>query len=333
MLETILAVLAIPSARLADIHDQFGLASLVCGFAFGALWYCLRRPRRPLRRLRAYLAASFPKRLLLHRSTLLDIKLFFLSTILMGTGLIFQFVSGGKMAGATEFQLEALLGASPFRMESSVAVAVGMTLLFLLFLDLAYWIAHWLMHRYTALWEFHKLHHSAEVLTPLTEWRQHPVELFLFPMSNAIVMGTFYGLAGYLFGPSARPYSWLEMNVLMAAFMFTTLHLRHSHFWLPTTGWLGHLIQSPAHHQIHHSEQEQHFGKNLGLFLSVWDWAFGTLHIPSKHEVLTFGIGEEGREHSGALMGYWLPVRNAWRHAAGRPAAPERAPGEALNRA
>ena len=38
------------------------------------------------------------------------------------------------------------------------------------------------MHRVPALWEFHKVHHSAEVLTPLTEWRQHPLELMLFPV-------------------------------------------------------------------------------------------------------------------------------------------------------
>ena len=34
-------------------------------------------------------------------------------------------------------------------------------------------------HKIPALWEFHKVHHSAEVMTPLTELRQHPVEIIV----------------------------------------------------------------------------------------------------------------------------------------------------------
>ncbi len=33
------------------------------------------------------------------------------------------------------------------------------------------------------------------------------------------------------------------------------------------------MIYSPAHHQIHHSTNPDHFGKNLGAFLTLWDWA------------------------------------------------------------
>ena len=157
-----------------------------------------------------------------------------------------------------------------------------MTFGYVLVVDLAYWYAHWIMHRMPAMWEFHKLHHSAQVMTPLTEWRQHPVELLLFPAVIALFMGAFYGAMTYLFGAAAQPLTWFNLNALMLAFMATTLHLRHSHFWLPATGWLGYVIQSPAHHQIHHSDQDRHYGKNLGLVLSVWDWAFGTLYIPNE---------------------------------------------------
>jgi len=30
------------------------------------------------------------------------------------------------------------------------------------------------------LWEFHKVHHSANVLTPITAFRVHPVDTWLF---------------------------------------------------------------------------------------------------------------------------------------------------------
>jgi sterol desaturase/sphingolipid hydroxylase (fatty acid hydroxylase superfamily) len=42
--------------------------------------------------------------------------------------------------------------------------------------DLGYWIAHRTMHEIPLLWEFHKTHHAAEVLTPLTAARAHPIE-------------------------------------------------------------------------------------------------------------------------------------------------------------
>ena len=52
--------------------------------------------------------------------------------------------------------------------------------------------------------------------------------------------------------------------------------------WIPFTGLAGRILQSPAHHQIHHSDNPAHWDKNLGFALAVWDWAFGTLYIPER---------------------------------------------------
>jgi len=73
------------------------------------------------------------------------------------------------------------------------------------------------------------------------------------------------------------------------------------------------VLQSPAHHQIHHSTDPKHFNKNLGLGLSIWDWAFRTLYIPTRREALEFGLGEESREHDGVLKVLWLPFVKAGR--------------------
>ena len=43
-------------------------------------------------------------------------------------------------------------------------------------MDAALWFTHWLFHVVPELWEFHKVHHSAEVMTPITAARMHPVE-------------------------------------------------------------------------------------------------------------------------------------------------------------
>ena len=54
---------------------------------------------------------------------------------------------------------------------------------------------------FPALWEFHKVHHSAEVMTTFTEMRQHPVEIIFFMNVIALCTGLTFGLMTYLFGP------------------------------------------------------------------------------------------------------------------------------------
>ena len=64
--------------------------------------------------------------------------------------------------------------------------------------------------------------------------------------------------------------------------------------WIPFTGLAGRILHSPAHHQLHHSDDPKHFGKNFGFALSLWDWAFGTLVIPAKtREPIVFGVGAD----------------------------------------
>ena len=43
-------------------------------------------------------------------------------------------------------------------------------------------------------------------------------------------------------------------------------------------------------HQIHHSSDPKHRNKNLGSYLAIWDFFFGTLYIPENKEELKFGL-------------------------------------------
>jgi sterol desaturase/sphingolipid hydroxylase (fatty acid hydroxylase superfamily) len=78
------------------------------------------------------------------------------------------------------------------------------------------------------------------------------------------------------------------------AFLVTYGHLRHSNMWIAFNGFAGRILQSPAHHQLHHSANPIHYDRNLGFALAVWDWAFGTLVIPeSTRQQIVFGVGGE----------------------------------------
>jgi sterol desaturase/sphingolipid hydroxylase (fatty acid hydroxylase superfamily) len=154
----------------------------------------------------------------------------------------------------------------------------------------------------------HKVHHSAEVMTTFTELRQHPVEIIVFVNLIGLATGIAFGAMTYAFGPGVRPFTLLNGNMLLMMFLITYGHLRHSHMWIPFTGVAGRILQSPAHHQLHHSANPVHYDKNLGFALAVWDWAFGTLAIPAKtREPIVFGVAGEAPPFRSALGAFVMP--------------------------
>ena len=313
MWDYITTVLTAPVAQLIALSEPFSLYSLIGAALTALLWYVLGRRGTLSRRMRAFFRAAFSRRVWGHKSTQLDFKLFFVSNVLNAAGILGVFAVSYGASGAVHWLLGHVTAPAAPAAEASVAIIVVMAVLYWIMFDLGYWFAHWLMHRIPVLWEFHKVHHSAEVLTPLTEWRQHPIELVLFPLCTGTTIGTLYGATEHLLGATRQGPSLFWINIVLLVYSMTLLHLRHSHVWIPVRGWLGYLIQSPAHHQIHHSTDPKHFNKNLGFGLSVWDWAFRTLYIPNKREALQFGLGAESHEHDGVAKVLWLPFLKAGR--------------------
>jgi sterol desaturase/sphingolipid hydroxylase (fatty acid hydroxylase superfamily) len=175
-----------------------------------------------------------------------------------------------------------------------------MTVALFLAYELGYWVDHYLKHKIPALWEFHRVHHTAEHLSPLTNFRVHPVDSILFLNSLALFIGATHGAMTWMLGAPTQAVLLSGTNVLTLAFLFLLVHLQHSHIWIATRGVLGRLIQSPAHHQLHHSTNPAHFNANFGGSLALFDWLFGTLLIPAAEpQRLTFGVDAQGeRPHS-----------------------------------
>ena len=104
--------------------------------------------------------------------------------------------------------------------------AIVTVFLFLAY-ELGYWVDHYLSHRIPVLWEFHKVHHTAEVLSPLTNFRMHPVDSVVFANILAIVLGVTGGVLAYL--QLGRPFEVGGTNLILVVFYFVTVHLQHSH--------------------------------------------------------------------------------------------------------
>lgn len=275
------------------------------------LLYVLVNRRRRFS-LRAAKILVLPRRLIQHASTRLDLKLFFIGVyylllqVLLVGGFTFVTVNGTVTALTQMFgQPDATTGPSWFITLSTMALVF-------LALELGYWTSHFMMHKIPALWEFHKVHHSAEVLTPLTEWRQHPLELALFPILMAGGAALVQGPMVWYFGAGAQIVNPVTANFISMAFWYTILHLRHSELPIYATGLLGKIVQAPAHHQVHHSTNPEHFDKNLGYCLSIFDWMFGTLYVPKKGEKFSFGLGHKDTALETVVGSMFAPFARAF---------------------
>lgn len=285
---------------LFSLGSNFSLSSLLVAFVVAALFIVGQRVRRGRRvRLRTIWRALFPKSIMEHRSNEADIFYLFFNVFMGGivfgwAVLTYQFVTNGIISG-----LVAIFGPVAPSTLPVIVSRVAVTAMLFLAYELGYWFDHWLSHKVPFLWEFHKTHHTAEVLTPLTNFRVHPVSSWVFANILAFSAAVGGGLGNYLFGNTTYQYAVNDTNLVLVIFIHAYVHLQHSHMWIAFTGALGRVFVSPAHHQVHHSGNPKHFNKNFGSCLALWDWMFGTLYVPAKErEPLTFGFADHADAHT-----------------------------------
>lgn len=153
-----------------------------------------------------------------------------------------------------------------------------------------YWL-HRFLHTIPFLWEFHKIHHSAKVLTPVTFYRVHPVENFLFGLRYSLSVGFVTGVFIYLFGAKVDIYMVFGVNIILFVFSLFGSNLRHSHIPFSYGEFIEKWLLSPKQHQIHHDKK--HFNKNFGGYIAIWDRLFGSLTLSKDVKVLKFGLRRE----------------------------------------
>jgi sterol desaturase/sphingolipid hydroxylase (fatty acid hydroxylase superfamily) len=300
---------------LFSLGSHFSLTSLAAALMFAALFFAWKRLKRGRRiRVKTIRRALFPKRIVNSKSNQADIgylffNVFVFSVVFGWAVLTYQFLSNGIVSGLTAVAGPVMPSTLPVYVTRSV-----ITVMLFLSYELGYWFNHWLSHKVPVLWEFHKVHHTAEVLTPLTNFRVHPVYTWIFANILAFSAAIANGLGNYMFGDSAYQYALSDTNVILVLFIHTYVHLQHSHMWISFRGVLGRIFVSPAHHQVHHSGNPKHFNKNFGSCLALWDWMFGTLYVPEKErEKLVFGFENHPDAHTfkGELVN---PLINAAAH-------------------
>ncbi|MGC1298099.1 MAG: sterol desaturase family protein [Alloacidobacterium sp.] len=141
-----------------------------------------------------------------------------------------------------------------------------------------YWI-HRLTHtRY--FWRVHKWHHAPTYMYWLGGVRTTVPDFFLvnipYILAYAVLDISPWWMASAMAVWSILQNDWMHMNVT----------------W--RSRWLEWILVTPRYHHIHHSDNPEHYGRNLASLLTIWDRLFGTYLDPEKVDAkLSFGIGEK----------------------------------------
>jgi sterol desaturase/sphingolipid hydroxylase (fatty acid hydroxylase superfamily) len=316
VLETLLVKLAGPLLAPFTPQDR-----LFCGYllatavlAFVVLHW--RKRASDPRSLWHSLQAITPRSVFLHPSALLDYRVWILNHAIFtfGIGVLLFSVST-----ATDWFFEILsfaLGPPSAALEAGIVSSTLFSLVSLMAADAGIFVDHWLQHKIPLLWEFHKVHHSAEVLTPWTAFRVHPVsELIKAPFIAGFV-GLTNAIFLYLFQGTVAEVTVLGVNALyLLAYTIGAYHLQHSHVWLIFPPGVREILCSPAMHQIHHSKELRHRDKNFAVTFTFWDRIAGTLYMPSDDEkdYLQLGVDEADQAELKTLWQLYItPFRHAF---------------------
>lgn len=262
---------------------------------------------------RGQFADYFSARVWWHPSARADYRLYFANAIFLPLVFGWLLVSDARVMAL----LDSLFGMGAAAAPAGPPLAMGLaskllyTIVFFVAYDFGRFAAHCLLHDVPALWEFHKVHHSAEVLTPMTAFRAHPLDLLVMAWVPALTTGLATWAFNAFSGGPVGFYTFLGLHVVLWAVNLID-NLRHSHVWVTYGRAAGRWIVSPAHHQLHHSLEARHMaggrgGCNRGFSLAVWDRLYGTLREPeARPEIFRMGLGDGTEAAWHSVRGMYL---------------------------
>ncbi|EAQ25479.1 MULTISPECIES: sterol desaturase family protein [unclassified Roseovarius] len=276
----------------------------------------------------SFVSFLVPKRVWSHPSAWLDVRYFFFHK------LIGHFLLFGVMAGSSAWAYALVTGGENLAETARIGdlrsgpgayiIAFGYMVGFFVLSDLIAYTIHYLQHKSPILWEFHKVHHSSEVMHPMSNFREHPIDNLVYLVSLGAWNGIFMGAAAQLLGYLPSMPSVLGVPFLMFLFNVMGYNLRHSHIWLRWPGIWSKVFPSPAHHHVHHSCHPDHIDKNFAFMFPVWDVIFNTYELPEDNRDVRFGVaGMNPEELNSCAKLYLVPFRNVIRRLC-KPKKPKR---------
>ena len=310
----------LPGSPFSSLSWELLTFTFICA---GGFWF-FRKGRgsknaggreRPAKSLLQYL---FPKDIYTHRSARVDIGLYIIDRgmmpvwFLLSLGALAPFLERNTIAG-----LEAALGASP-DITPTVMWRLFYGLVSILIVDAIFYWTHYMMHKTQIGWALHKVHHSAQVLTPWTRPREHFIVGPLWALGPAMGLAISGGIFAWVFNGSITQITIINVGIFSVLYALNG-NFRHYHVSFRYPRWLELWLQSPGMHHTHHSYLEKHWDSNLGLVTSIWDRMMGTIYIADKYEETPWGLAEKDqREYTTLKDNLVSPVKEIIRILRGR---------------
>ena len=155
-------------------------------------------------------------------------------------------------------------------------------LLFFVVLDFVQWVTHILMHRFSFLWRFHKIHHSVKEMGFAAHLRYHWMENIAYKPLKVIALMLMGG-----FQP--------EQAFIVHFITISIGHLNHSNIKLDY-GPFKYIFNNPIMHLYHHAKGlpvNFNVGVNFAISLSVWDYIFKTNYVPIPDKDIVLGYDDD----------------------------------------
>ena len=147
----------------------------------------------------------------------------------------------------------------------------------LLLADLGFYLAHRAFHAVPALWRLHQIHHSIEEM----DWLAAPASTRSTRSSPRALRSCPASRSASRNGRSRASRSLYHWHSL----------LLHSNVRLGF-GPLERLIASPDFHHWHHAREREAWDRNFAGQLALWDFVFGTAHLPDGRQAQSFGVAD-----------------------------------------
>lgn len=193
---------------------------------------------------------------------------FTLTTIVINFAMAFILTWSALYVEENHFGILHWMGASPL-----IQVTFG-----LLLMDfIGAWLAHYIEHHVTWMWQFHVIHHTDQNVDTTTGNRHHPGESvirFIFTTIAVLIVGA----------PIWLIFLYQTLSVVLTQF-------NHANVKVPT--WLDKALRlvfcTPDMHRVHHHYRQPYSDSNYGNIFSFWDRIFGT-YVEVDNSKLIYGV-------------------------------------------
>lgn len=166
-----------------------------------------------------------------------------------------------------------------------------------LLLDLAGYLVHRLEHAMFPLWRLHSVHHADIDVDATTAVRHHPFEIILMGVAilvSVVILGV-------------PLWAWVAYSPLVLISQLA----QHANVRLPARldAAFGLFLMTPGLHRTHHASTPEHYNRNFGEVLTVWDRCFQTLAPPlPEQNPPSFGVTPyQASRFAGPLWALLMP--------------------------